>query len=53
MNDTSKPEHRELADTELDGVTGGATPKLYEVASKGTHPPMSSRRGEELTGPLG
>ena len=23
MNDTSKPEHRELADSELDAVSGG------------------------------
>ncbi len=38
-NDNSKLEHRELTDTELDAVTGGATPKLYEAACKGTHLP--------------
>ena len=38
MNDTSKPEHRELADSELAAVSG-ATPKLYEAACKGTHHP--------------
>ena len=26
-----------LTDKELDAVTGGATPKLYEAACKGTH----------------
>jgi hypothetical protein len=37
--DTSNLEHRELTDTELNAGTGGATPKLYEVACKGTHHP--------------
>ena len=37
-NDTSNLDHRELADSELDVVSGGM-PKLHEVASKGTiHP---------------
>ena len=39
-NDTSKPtaleDHRPLADTELDAVSGG---NLYEAACKGTHIP--------------
>ena len=35
MNDTSKPEHRELTEAELNAVTGG-TPNLYEAACKGT-----------------
>ena len=28
-----------LTDKELDAVIGGATPKLYEAACKGTHVP--------------
>jgi type VI protein secretion system component Hcp len=32
-------DHRPLADSELDAVTGGAVPKLYEAACKGTHLP--------------
>ena len=50
-NDTSNlshdtlDNHRPLADTELDAVTGGklidaATPKLFEAACKGTHIPV-------------
>jgi hypothetical protein len=44
-NDTSKPavleDHRPLADSELDAVSGGTTPtpKLHEAACKGTHIP--------------
>jgi type VI protein secretion system component Hcp len=39
MNDNSKLDNRELTEAELDAVTGGATPKLYEAACKGTHIP--------------
>jgi type VI protein secretion system component Hcp len=41
MNDTNSNsvDHQELAETELDAVTGGAIPKLYEAACKGTHLP--------------
>ena len=45
-NDTPKPtafeDHRPLADSELDAVTGGtsnAVPKLYKAVCKGTHLP--------------
>ena len=30
-----------LTDKELDAATGGATPKLYETACKGTHMPSA------------
>ncbi|WMT72255.1 hypothetical protein [Bradyrhizobium sp. Ash2021] len=46
-NDTPKPtaleDHRPLADSELDAVSGGtadtAAPKLLEACCKGTHIP--------------
>jgi hypothetical protein len=42
-NDTSRlatlGHHDTLADSELDAVTGGAAPQLYEAACKGTHLP--------------
>jgi hypothetical protein len=45
-NDTSRlatlEDHRPLADSELDAVSGGtskAVPKLYEALCKGTHLP--------------
>jgi hypothetical protein len=31
--------HDTLADSELDAVSGGAAPKIYEAACKGTHIP--------------
>jgi bacteriocin-like protein len=34
-----------LTDKELDAVTGGATPKLYEAACKGTHHVPSGHEG--------
>jgi hypothetical protein len=46
INDTWRvaalEDHRPLADSELDAVTGGtsnAVPKLYEAVCKGTHLP--------------
>jgi hypothetical protein len=47
--DTGKAgEPAALTDKELDAVTGGATPKLYEAACKGTHQAAGHERWIEL-----